>query len=125
MPLSNSASGHYCPTGAFLLLALLSIIPPAAFANYPSDNDPVAEIDRQRLYVDRMMRDIERQRSDQEAEEKAESGRRVKFQKKMEEARLAEQLKGLSGTLSGLPELPSFSGRFEAGLDLPDSKEAK
>ncbi len=92
----------------------------SAFAA-PSGN-PADEIDRQRNFVDQAIGEIERQRFARDAEKKAETDRRLRLAKKRDEARLAEQLKGLSGTLSGLPEIPSFHGKFEilevpAGLD--------
>ncbi len=75
-------------------------------------------VDQQRLFLDQAMHNIERQRAQLEAEKKTKAEERLKFQKKRTERRLAVQLKGLSGTLSGLPELPNFSGKFESqGID--------
>lgn len=97
---------------AFLLVLVLASSP--IFAR-PSD-DPIDETDRQRLYLDQVMRGIEQQRSQQAAENKVEIERRAALQKKRAELRLAEQFSGLSGTLSGLPEMPSFEGRFETQI---------
>ena len=74
------------------------------------------EADRQMVFVDQTMNHLEQERLRQEAERQAEVNRHIaeqKRQKEAKEAELAEQLAGLSGTLSGLPEMPSFEGRFE------------
>ena len=108
---------------SFLLLALLLFVSPQAFAR--SSDDPADVVDQQRAFLDQTMQNIEHQRLEHGAEKKAEAERRLRLQKKRTERRLAEQLKGLSGTLSGLPELPNFNGKFEtmdSGLSGQDSE---
>ncbi len=76
--------------------------------------DPADEIDQQMAFVDSAMRSIEKQRSEMDSEKKDEEIHRRALEKKRTEARLAVQLQGLSGTLSGLPEMPNFNGKFDA-----------
>ena len=111
---STSASRASGVLLALLLVLFLFYFPSLLFAA----EDQADIVDQQRLFLDQAMHNIDLEREQLEAEKKAKAEERLKFQKKRTERRLVEQLKGLSGTLSGLPELPSFSGKFESqGID--------
>ena len=96
-----------------------------AFSFAGPKEDPVDEINQQMAFVDQTMRDIEQKRAEIESQKKAEAVRRRILEKNRTEARLAVQLKGLSGTLSGLPEMPNFSGQFQGTSDSTSQAEKK
>lgn len=91
------------------LLAVAFSLSLPAFAADESLND----IDRQRAFVDRFNQDLEKEQLKKEAERQAEEKRLLALKRRRDEARISAQFAGLSGTLSGLPELPSFEGKFE------------
>jgi len=95
---------------ACLLLCIL-LFPAVSFSRV--SEDPADELDRQMVFVDQTMRGIESKRAEIESQKKAEAIRRRASDKRRTEARLAVQLQGLSGRLSGLPEIPSFNGEFQ------------
>lgn len=76
-------------------------------------NESADETDRQITFVDQTMHVVEQQRLRREAERQAEVNRQFALKKKQTEAQLAKQFAWLSGKLSGLPEIPSFKGKFQ------------
>lgn len=101
-------ASELCPTGTFLFLLFL-FVTSFAFA----EEDPIDALNRQMAFTDQTMQNLEVQRATWQAEHEAEIKRHLALEKKRTEDRLAIQLSGLSGTLSGLPELPTFEGKFE------------
>lgn len=113
----------------FCFFFLLGCIFLAPSVSARSEQDSINKTDHQINFVDQVMQNIERQRSQQQAERKVEAERRLARKKKRQEARLAAQFAGLSGTLSGLPELPNFDGKFETSIpevnDSPSENKQK
>jgi len=99
-------------------LALSFALP--AFAIDESLND----IDRQRAFVDQFNQELEKQQLKKEAERQAEEKRRAALKRRRDEARISAQFAGLSNKLSGLPELPSFEGKFSSDIPVRYSSES-
>ncbi len=100
-------------TPRFNFLFLFSVCSLIFLAKAGISNEAVDETDRQIAFVDQTMHVVEQQRLRQEAERQAEVNQQLALKKKQAEAQLAKQFAGLSGTLSGLPEIPSFKGEFQ------------
>lgn len=75
--------------------------------------DPIVQNDRERNFVEQTFKNFEKQRLELLAKKQGEEKRRQEMKKKRDEMRLSAQFAGLSGRLSGLPELPRFEGKFQ------------
>ncbi len=95
----------------WIVLGLIFFMSLPVFAE---TDDPIEELNRQKKFSERVMKQIQAERLKEETEKRAELEWKIAREKKAKTAvQLAEQFKGLSSQLSQIPEVPNFTGELE------------